>query len=211
MAKKFSQFDVAASIAGDESFVGLKDGDNAQFPFADILSYFQSEIGSNFWPLSGSAALTNDLDIDGAFDLIFGSITPLTNVAFYINGEFNVDADQVVLRAQDGTDLTELVFDESFFALTTQGVSYVSIDSEVSVGLSADDGVDSSSLTLTPNSVTFAGAPIGLPTYTVATLPASPDPGLFAFCSDESGGEVPVFSDNSGNWRRVTDGNIAST
>lgn len=210
MSKKWSQFDVAASIAGDESFVGLKDGDNAQFPFADILSYFQSEIDDNFWPLSGSAALTNDLDIDGAFDLIFGSITPLTNVAFYINGEFNVDADQVVLRAQDGTDLTELVFDESFFALTTQGVSYVSIDSEVSVGLSADDGVDSSSLTIDPTKIAVIG-PFELSSYAVAGVP---DPTLFDGCliyiTNETGGKTPAWS-NGVTWNRIYDGNPIST
>lgn len=48
-----------------------------------------------------------------------------------------------------------------------------------------------------------------LRSYTVATLPASPAAGSFAYCSDETGGAVPVFGDGT-NWRRVTDRAIAS-
>lgn len=48
-----------------------------------------------------------------------------------------------------------------------------------------------------------------LRSYTVATLPASPAAGSFAYCSDETGGAVPVFGDGT-NWRRVTDRNIAA-
>jgi hypothetical protein len=50
-----------------------------------------------------------------------------------------------------------------------------------------------------------------LPSYTVAQLanlsvvPA----GQFVFCSNESGGSIPVFSDGT-NWRRVTDRAIVS-
>lgn len=45
--------------------------------------------------------------------------------------------------------------------------------------------------------------------YTVATLPATPAAGSHAYCSDETGGAVPVFGDGT-NWRRVTDRAIAS-
>lgn len=48
-----------------------------------------------------------------------------------------------------------------------------------------------------------------LRSYTVATLPASPSAGSFAYCSDETGGAVPVFGDGT-NWRRVTDRAVAS-
>ena len=50
-----------------------------------------------------------------------------------------------------------------------------------------------------------------LPSYTVAGLgsvSASPA-GQFVYCSDESGGAVPAFSDGT-NWRRVTDRAIVS-
>lgn len=49
-----------------------------------------------------------------------------------------------------------------------------------------------------------------LQSYTVATLP---DPtlqaGMTAYCSDETGGSVTVFSDGT-NWRRTTDRAVAS-
>lgn len=49
----------------------------------------------------------------------------------------------------------------------------------------------------------------GLRSYTVATLPAPQSDGLMAFCSDEAGGAVPVFS-LAGQWRRVTDRAVVS-
>lgn len=49
-----------------------------------------------------------------------------------------------------------------------------------------------------------------LRSYTVATLPAaSAAAGQIIYCSDETGGAVPVFSDSTA-WRRVTDRNIAA-
>jgi hypothetical protein len=49
-----------------------------------------------------------------------------------------------------------------------------------------------------------------LPTYTVAGLPAAASrPRAIAYCSNETGGAVLVFSDGA-NWRRVTDRVIAS-
>jgi hypothetical protein len=49
------------------------------------------------------------------------------------------------------------------------------------------------------------------PSYTKAGLPnpTTCGRGAEAYCTDESGGEVPVFSDNT-NWRRVTDRAIVS-
>lgn len=53
--------------------------------------------------------------------------------------------------------------------------------------------------------------PPKLPSYTVAGLPnpTTAAAGAEAFCSNETGGAVPVFSDGT-NWRRVTDRNIAA-
>jgi len=48
-----------------------------------------------------------------------------------------------------------------------------------------------------------------LRSYTVATLPATPAAGSMAYCSDETGGAVPVFGDGT-NWRRVTDRAVAA-
>ena len=48
-----------------------------------------------------------------------------------------------------------------------------------------------------------------LRSYTVSTLPDPASDGLLAFCTDEVGGAVPVFS-LAGQWRRVTDRAVVS-
>lgn len=53
------------------------------------------------------------------------------------------------------------------------------------------------------------GTQVRLPSYTVATLPPVPnEPGMI-FVSDETGGAVPAFSDQT-NWRRCTDRAVVS-
>ena len=57
---------------------------------------------------------------------------------------------------------------------------------------------------------TDAALILQLKTYTVATLPsASTYVRGIVYCSNETGGAVPVFSDGT-NWRRVTDRAVAS-
>ena len=51
--------------------------------------------------------------------------------------------------------------------------------------------------------------PFKLASYTVAGLPTNVDAGAMAYCTDETGGAVPVFYDGS-DWRRVTDRAVAS-
>lgn len=46
--------------------------------------------------------------------------------------------------------------------------------------------------------------PIVFPSYTVATLPSASPAGQMIYVSDESGGEVMAFSNNT-HWLRVTD------
>lgn len=48
-----------------------------------------------------------------------------------------------------------------------------------------------------------------LPPFAVADLPEPTKDGQMAFCTDESGGAVPVFS-LAGQWRRVTDRAVVS-
>lgn len=77
--------------------------------------------------------------------------------------------------------------------------------------------VAGSSISLSPNTTEAFKAdtsrltcslPIQLKSYTVAGLPTGAA-GDMAYCSDETGGAVPVFSDGT-NWRRVTDRAVAS-
>lgn len=59
--------------------------------------------------------------------------------------------------------------------------------------------------------VSYFAKPPKLPSHAVAGLPAAATvgAGAMAFCTDESGGAVPVFSDGS-DWRRVTDRAVVS-
>ncbi len=59
-----------------------------------------------------------------------------------------------------------------------------------------------------PEVFTFGVNP-QLPSYAVSALPAGALAGEMAFCTDETGGAVMVFSDGT-NWRRCTDRAVAS-
>ena len=52
-------------------------------------------------------------------------------------------------------------------------------------------------------------APVGLQTFTVATLPAVSPAGQLIHVSDETGGAVAAYSDGT-NWRRFSDGAIVA-
>lgn len=54
------------------------------------------------------------------------------------------------------------------------------------------------------------GSQVQLQSYTVATLPTSTGPGGMIYVSDEAGGPVTAFSDETGSWRRTTDRAIVS-
>lgn len=54
------------------------------------------------------------------------------------------------------------------------------------------------------------GQQVQLTSYTVSTLPSAETVAGLIYVTDESGGEVPAFSDSAGNWRRITDRTIVS-
>ena len=62
---------------------------------------------------------------------------------------------------------------------------------------------------LNTNNHMFSNTPVGVPTYTVGTLPSASGPGRLIYVSDETGGAVIAFNDGT-NWRRVTDRAIVS-
>lgn len=51
--------------------------------------------------------------------------------------------------------------------------------------------------------------PLRLHSYTKTTLPSASVPGSFIYVSNESGGQIPAFSDGT-NWRRVSDRAVVS-
>ncbi len=79
--------------------------------------------------------------------------------------------------------------------------SYRSVGSGANLFVEFDPAID----------VTYFAKPPKLPSHAVAGLPDATvvGAGAMAFCTDESGGAVPVFSDGS-DWRRVTDRAVAS-
>lgn len=65
-------------------------------------------------------------------------------------------------------------------------------------------------LTTSPAVALSVDGPVGLKSYTVATVPsAATVAGQIIYVSNESGGAVPAFSDGT-NWRRVTDRAVIS-
>ena len=100
-------------------------------------------------------------------------------------------------------------FAGSFIWTTSNRIQRMALDD---LSLTLSSGVD---ITLaggviadSTGEVTFDDPPV-LPSYTVAGLPASLTTGAMAYCTDETGGAVPVFYDGT-NWRRVTDRAIAT-
>jgi len=70
-------------------------------------------------------------------------------------------------------------------------------------------GVNSTSIAkLSTTEFAFATR-ANLKSYTVATLPSAATAGGLIYVSDETGGGVPAFSDNT-NWRRVTDRTVCA-
>ena len=68
------------------------------------------------------------------------------------------------------------------------------------VNTTTDDGVNALQIN---GGGAFAG-PVGVKSYTVATLPSAATAGQSIYVSDETGGAVLAFADGT-NWRRVTD------
>lgn len=95
---------------------------------------------------------------------------------------------------------------------TAPGLSLLSSNSGVA-RIAAGDAADSSAGVLSYDHGIDAWSiskELQLPTYTVGTLPAANTrPRAIAYCSDETGGAIIVYSDGT-NWRRVTDRAVAS-
>lgn len=97
------------------------------------------------------------------------------------------------------------------FTVGSDGVITIALDAASIASLAlADTAVQPADLsTYAPLAdPAFTGA-VGLPSYTVATLPSATPAGRLIYVTDESGGAVPAFSDAT-NWRRVTDRAIVS-
>lgn len=117
------------------------------------------DLSGFFWPLSGAAALTDDLDIDGGgFDLLFDSL-----LSFTVNttdgtdtGILSVEPDVVSLTSYDAGTNSSIITSTPISAdiAVSDGTSSLLASFLSSLfDFSVTDGVDTSSLTLGPDSL----------------------------------------------------------
>lgn len=164
------------------------------------------------WPLGGTADLTNDVTIDGNGNLLdfinLGGISFDVGVNNFelLGSVFSATLDsQIVWEIDDGVDQSIFDLSPSVFTIT---VPSASLNLSTALDFSVDDGVDASSFSLTPTLASI-DVPLQLPSYTVAGLPSASPESQIAYCSNESGGKIVIFSDGT-DWRRVTDGSVVS-
>jgi len=143
--------------------------------------------------VSGQTDVVADLTSD-TLTLAAGSgISITTNAISDTVTISSISTESIFATGGDMGTVTEVVTSTEDLGNTTSAVT-VSYD----LGTETTSGIVSPSLLL-------------LPSYTVSqlgSLSASPA-GQFVYCTDESGGAVPSFSDGT-NWRRVTDRAIVS-
>lgn len=187
-----------------------------------------------YGPVAGTIAFVTDeathIAFDGSTWADLGSRISLHNLSFLgINAAadatnrlsltaaaalLNAESDDIQLKINKAAvaDTGSILFQTGFSGRAEFGLTG---DDDWHVKVSADGSVWNEVLAAdaTSGAVDFpAGfaAPVALAAYTVAGLPAAAShTGAIAYCSDETGGAVPVFSDGT-DWRRVTDRAVAA-
>jgi hypothetical protein len=109
---------------------------------------------------------------------------------------------QVKLNKASPTDTASLIFQTAFSARAELGTTG---DDKLHLKVSPDGATWTEALVIEPDGRLATGAPLGLCSYTVATLPTATPAGQLVYVSNEVGGATPAFSDGT-NWRRVSDG-----
>lgn len=194
------------------------DGNGHDITFGDpnligsFLLTASSNIGFNGDVFSVEASSQIVWTVDDGVDLAtydFGANQGfITSPQFHINTETSFEA-----SADDGVDASSITvgaasIDFNGVELNVFGASGLLLHGDLAGDAIEVGNSSTGQIQLGSGIITFT-APILLHSFTVATAPsASPAP-QFAYCSDESGGAIPVFSDGT-NWRRVTDGSIIS-
>jgi len=165
-----------------------------------------------------------------AIDNVFGNGRNLTGINTFstitVSGQSNVVADSITdtltlaagtgiaITTDAGNDIITIssaATDSIFATGGDMGTISEAVTSSEDLGevtsaatIEYDLGTETTAGILTPSLLL-------LPSYTVSqlgSLSASPA-GQFVYCSNESGGSIPAFSDGT-NWRRVTDRAIVS-
>jgi hypothetical protein len=163
-------------------------------------------------------------------DFINGKGSALTGINAFgniaVDGEITVSADStsdtltfvagsgisiVTDAANNSITFLEVATDSIFLTGGDMGLITEEVTVSEDLGLIIDAFIVEHDMGLIVTSGIIQPDSLVLPSKTVAELAntsASPA-GQFVYCSDDSGGAVPAFSDGT-NWRRVTDRNIVS-
>lgn len=178
--------------------------------------------------ISSTGNIISSANISGAN--ILGNGRNLTGVNTFstisVSGQSDVVADSIVdtltlaagtgiaITTNAGTDtitISSAATDSIFATGGDMGTITEAVTSSEDLGLVTDAATIEYDLGTETTSGIITPSLLLLPSYTVAqlgSLTASPA-AQFVFCSDESGGSIPAFSDGT-NWRRVSDRAIVS-
>lgn len=166
----------------------------------DTTAYYGTDAaGDKGWHLLEEAfeveagELTKTVDADNVTTFGLADVTPASGGSFLLT-TFDAKGRRSEEVAGDAADVP---FDDT-------GNTYVT-GADVQAALdAADAGLVDAFTDLAPLAdPAFTGA-VGLPSYTVATLPSASPAGRMIYVTDESGGAIPAFSDGT-DFRRVTD------
>lgn len=192
-----------------------------------------ASVGKGVWTVSGTWTLPAHT-LGGAVsgggnqinNVIIGSVTPLagaftaltgTSIAISATGDFGTLSSSAaafpgfILSASNAAAAPYFSFQSSYttdIAGAQKGYfSYApSATSSFVMGVAASTAMVSCRI---DGSAVNMGAPVGLKSCTVGTVPSASPAGLLIYVSNETGGGTVAFSDGA-NWRRVQDRNVVS-
>jgi len=116
------------------------------------------------------------------------------------------DSVQVKLNKHSSSDTASLVFQTDFSARAELGTAG---DDRLHLKVSSDGAAWTEALVVETSGRISTGAPLGLRSCTVGTLPPASPAGQLIYVPDEAGGATPAYSDGT-DWRRVTDRTVIS-
>ena len=191
--QKISQLTSVVTLAGADEYVVNQAGISKKETLTQLLTYVNVNLDSDTIPFTSGAGLSST-DVGSAIDEVQGNVDSLDAVDItFISTTGGIIASNVhdaLIELQD--EILNLNAVDIAFSSTTGGIAASNVHDAL---VELQDEID---------------GPTPLPGYTVATLPsAAALAQAMIYVSDESGGEVPAFSDGT-DWRRVTDRVIVS-
>lgn len=157
-----------------------------------------------------NTAHTSGQALDVISTLAGGTVGPTVKLYRNATGDNNDNGGMIQFVLDDAAD-TQFIGGQILATMddASDGAWLTSL--KLQVPASAGATSPTTMLTLDATTVT-AAIPVKLPSYAVSALPSASavGAGAMAYCTDDGGGAVPVFSDGS-NWLLVTDRTAAAT